>query len=94
MKRPPASSLGGPLFQECPSSGALPYTKLILSWLKCVTELVLQIFCAHYGRHLPFSQACHTMLPGLSLYFAKTRTWTGPYYQCLVGIGLRIEPCN
>ncbi len=72
IKRPPVSSLGDPSFQECPSPGALPYTKLILSWLKWTTELVLQIFCAHYGRHLPLSQVCHAMLPGLVLYLLKS----------------------
>jgi hypothetical protein len=53
-------------------------------------ELVLQIFCAHYGRHLPLSQACHAMLPGLSLYLLKSeRELDHTTNQSLVGIELR-----
>jgi len=53
-------------------------------------ELVLQIFCARYGRHLPLSQACHAMLPGLSLYLLKSEPELDhTTYQSLVGIELR-----
>jgi hypothetical protein len=53
-------------------------------------ELVLQIFCAHYGRHLPLSQACHAMLPGFSLYLLKSEPELDhTTNQSLVGIELR-----
>ncbi len=70
--QPPA--LGTHYFRNAPAQVHYYPTKTYTQLAEMNHELVLQVFCAHYGRHLPLSQACHAMLPGLSLYLLKSES--------------------
>ncbi len=70
--QPPA--LGTHYFRNAPAQVHYYPTKTYTQLAEMNHELVLQVFCAHYGRHLPLSQGCHAMLPGLSLYLLKSES--------------------
>lgn len=83
IKRPPASSLGDPLFQECASPGALlPYKNLYSAgWNEPWTRTPSLLRTLWKTLALVSRLSCHA--PRAFAILAKIRIWTGPYYQSL-----------